>query len=140
MRPSLLYYHIVWKSWWSLINYWILKCGLTYYYIKSYDSNLYNNHITDPETCYDTSCTVWFGRLFERYGSHCEQYGSFCERYSSILALNGTVRFGGVVARFRVCICVFHTALYDTISTNTLLYNTILDPMILNNFVPNYIL
>lgn len=23
-----------------------------------YDSNLYNNHITDPETCYDTSCTV----------------------------------------------------------------------------------
>lgn len=46
-------------------------------------------HFTDSETCFYTGCTVRSGLL--------------CKQYGSLLARNGTVRFRGVVARFRVC-------------------------------------
>lgn len=36
---------------------------------------------TDPELCYYTSWTAWFGTLYKWYCLFCEQYGFLCERY-----------------------------------------------------------
>lgn len=57
---------------------------------------------TEPERCFNTSCTVRFGSPYERYCSLCERCSSFCERDDSFCELNGRfcAQFGLLHARY----------------------------------------